>query len=63
MFVYDIVTCWDKKACFKIKICPFLGLGSGWAGLGFFLGLWAMFFMFLGKTLSYALDLDQFWYI
>jgi len=38
MFVYDIVTCWDKKACFKSKICPFLGLGSGWVVLGFFLG-------------------------
>jgi hypothetical protein len=49
MFVYDIMTCWDKNACFRGKKCLFLGLamaanfglGRGchfWAFLGIFLG-------------------------
>jgi hypothetical protein len=48
MFVYDIMTCWDKKNhVLEAKNAIFLDLTEA-ACVGNFLG---MFFMFLEKTL------------
>jgi hypothetical protein len=47
MFVYDIVTCWDKKkACFRSQKCLFLGLLEA--------ALAGNFFGFLGNVLPYS---------
>jgi hypothetical protein len=43
-----------EKAYFRSQKYLFMGLAVArnfWAWLGFFLGLWAMFFVFLGRIL------------
>jgi len=53
IFVYDTMTCNDKKknACFKSQKYHFLGLTEA-AFAGKILGFLGMFFMLLEKTLS-----------
>jgi len=60
MFVYDIVTCWDKKRhALEAKKCYFLGLTED-AFAGNFLGFLGMFFVFLERKLPYPLHSDHF---
>jgi hypothetical protein len=53
MFVYDIVTCWDKKVCFKNQKYLFFGLAMV-ALAEYFFGFLDNVLRVLGKNITLA---------